>query len=233
MVKLLESTVRHPLVSQKKILYLIRHAEGEGNVSMRRLDSTAPLTENGKKQALLLAKRCTELKPTQLLSSPVSRAFETALCIGKECGLIPQPLPVLSERRRPSELDGLKKQSKKAKAVDLKLRLNFHLPQWRYSNEENFEDLKERCQEVLRILEATSSERIIAVTHGILIRIIVACALFENLDGATCESFIRGFRMAKTGITALSVNFNTKEEGIASKYQLWLWNDHIHLGGDK
>lgn len=214
-----------------KVLYLIRHAEGESNVSDERLDPSAPLTQQGKEQTRLLAERFVALRPHALFSSPVSRSFDTAVEIGKACRLEPMPLTLLSPRRRPSELNKVAKSSEEGNAIDRILRENFHRPGWRYSDEENFEDLKARCLQILVHLSAQDGDRILAVTHGILIRIIVACAMMgEGITGEVCESFIRGCRTAKSGITTITVGYNTADEGIASKYQLWSWNDYSHLG---
>jgi broad specificity phosphatase PhoE len=136
----------------------------------------------------------------------------------------------LCERRRPSEVKGMEKASPIRIQIYRKIRENFHVPQWRYSDEENFEDLRKRAVEVLDYMESHGAERIIAVTHGVMIRIIIACAIHGyELTGAECEGFIRGFRMQRAGIVALSVNRNLEEEGIASKFQLWMWNDYSHL----
>jgi broad specificity phosphatase PhoE len=53
-----------------KMFYFIRHAEGEANVSQRHLGKDSPLTEVGRQQAVLLAKRCVSLRPQALLTLP-------------------------------------------------------------------------------------------------------------------------------------------------------------------
>ena len=82
-----------------KVLYLVRHAEGESNVSDERLDPSAPLTGQGSEQSNLLAIRMATFQPHALFSSPVGRAFDTAVEIGKSCLLEPQPLTLLSPRK--------------------------------------------------------------------------------------------------------------------------------------
>ncbi len=57
-------------------LYIIRHGESQGNVG---LDIEDPhLTDSGKKQAELLALRLRNIKFDAILSSPLTRAVQTA-----------------------------------------------------------------------------------------------------------------------------------------------------------
>lgn len=82
-------------------LYLVRHGETDWNVARRIQGSTdIPLNNNGRAQAartgLLLARR----RFDEVISSPLSRAFETASIIAGEVGLPePTPDPAMVERR--------------------------------------------------------------------------------------------------------------------------------------
>lgn len=118
-------------------------------------------------------------------------------------------------------------------SINRTIRENFHVPGWRFSDEENFDDLKTRALAILEYLDSLEAERILAITHGIIIRIIVACVIHgDALSGEECERFIRGLRMEKTGLVTISVDFNVHDEGIASRFQLWTWNDYAHLTHD-
>lgn len=217
----------------RKFFHFVRHAEGEANVSERRIGRDTPLTGRGQLQANLLARCCKSLAIDAILTSPVQRAAETALIVGSVCGVEPVVCDLLRERKRPSELDGAVKRSARAMRVNRTVRENFHIPGWRFSNEENFDDLKERAHAALRHLDAHGGKAILAITHGIIMRILVACILHgEALTGKECENFIRGLRMEKTGLVTISVDFNVHDEGIASRFQLWTWNDYGHLTQD-
>lgn len=69
-------------LNKKSTFYLARHGQTEWNIERRiqgQLDS--PLTDLGKQQAVLLGEQCRQLKITQVLSSPLGRALQTAeLC---------------------------------------------------------------------------------------------------------------------------------------------------------
>lgn len=81
-------------------LYLIRHGQSEGNISggfTGRMDY--PLSALGKKQAQMTADFLCREQIDAILSSPLSRAYNTALPIAKQRGL-----PIL-RREELSEMD--------------------------------------------------------------------------------------------------------------------------------
>lgn len=83
----------------KTTFYLARHGQTEWNVAQRiqgQLDS--PLTAQGKQQAALLAEQCRPLNITQILTSPLGRAIQTADICGQALGLIPIPIKGFEER---------------------------------------------------------------------------------------------------------------------------------------
>lgn len=215
---------------KRKTIYIIRHGESSSNTGCIRGDSSALLTAKGKKQSLCVARRCKRLKPEVLFSSETRRARETAEIISKICGLPVESLALLNERRPPSEVKGKRKDDPFVLDADRIIRANFHQKNYRFSDEENFEALKARSSRIFKLLLSKKERTIILVTHGILIRVLVAYAIFgENVKGYECEMCIRGLRMEKTGITALTLNENLKEEGASSRWQLWCWNDYSHL----
>lgn len=74
-------------------LYLIRHAEGEGNArGVFQGLSDWKLSETGRRQLDFLAERCRELRFDALYSSPLTRAMETAMAVGRA-----HELPILIE----------------------------------------------------------------------------------------------------------------------------------------
>ena len=80
---------------------LIRHCEAEGNVKQIFQGHTdAPITENGRRQLELLALRLRNTKIDVLYSSPLVRAYETAVAINQY-----HNLPILQEQGL-MELDG-------------------------------------------------------------------------------------------------------------------------------
>lgn len=80
--------------------YFTRHAESEDNVLGRLSDDPeAPLSARGRDQAAALARTAAVLRPSQLWSSPMQRAQETAAPLAARLGLPVGTLEGLRERR--------------------------------------------------------------------------------------------------------------------------------------
>ncbi|MEL0629095.1 histidine phosphatase family protein [Psychromonas aquatilis] len=86
-------------MNNKTIFYLARHGQTEWNVAKRiqgQLDSL--LTAQGKQQARLLAEQCRTLNITQILTSPLGRAVQTADICGQILQLSPIQIKGFEER---------------------------------------------------------------------------------------------------------------------------------------
>lgn len=81
------------------LVYLVRHGETAWNRERRwqgRRD--LPLTRLGEAQARAVGRRLATLEgPTVLYASPLARAWQTAVLVGRACALEPQPLEALQE----------------------------------------------------------------------------------------------------------------------------------------
>lgn len=75
----------------QSVIYLMRHAEADGRerglIGLAR--DFAPLTERGREQAAGAARLVAELGPAVLVTSPMTRAMETAAIVGRRVGLDP------------------------------------------------------------------------------------------------------------------------------------------------
>lgn len=216
--------------SHMKTIYLARHGESESNTGPVRALPLMPLTARGAYQAEQLAKRCAKLPVDIILASTTARALETAKKIAAFTRKPLESSDLFTERRKPSEQNGKPKGDLNIVRIDRIIRENFHIPGFRYSDEENFEDLKARASAALTHLQIRREQHILVVTHGIVIRLLIARAIMgEGLTGLECESFIRSLRMENTGISVLGLNDNLEEEGVSGIWQLWAWNDFAHL----
>lgn len=83
-------------------LYFVRHGLSEFNVARRFAGSTdTPLTDEGRKQAKEAGQKAKKLKIDLIISSPLTRAHETAKIISKEIGYPEDKIelnPLLIER---------------------------------------------------------------------------------------------------------------------------------------
>ena len=106
---------------------------------------------------------------------------------------------------------------------------NYHIPEWHHSDEENFEDLRDRTKRALAFLERLPEDRILVVTHGLFKKIIFAHVLLgDTLNGRIFwNSFVPAKTVANTGIMHLEYTENFRKTGMY--WKLVSWNDHAHL----
>lgn len=210
-----------------KKIYLVRHGESDGNASGVYQNADTPLTKKGRVQAEFIAGRCEKFSIDFIVSSSMKRAVETAEIVNKKLNKPLKISDLFVERRRPKAQIGLHKDSPEALAIDKALIENFTKLGARFSDEENFEDLKKRAGQALEFLKNQKEENILVVTHGLFLRMIMARVVFDDkLTGEDCNRIIRKFHTANTGLTVLGYD----ERRSDSPWWLWVWNDHAHLG---
>lgn len=91
-------SMTHDRISSPTTLILIRHGETLGNRDGRFQTYDTPLSEEGRRQAALLAERLAAEGPVDALyTSDLARAQETAAVVGRRLGLTPVSDPALRE----------------------------------------------------------------------------------------------------------------------------------------
>jgi len=209
-----------------KTVYFVRHGESEGNIADTWQDSSAALTLHGRRQAGLLADRLSGISIDVIIASNMKRALQTADIVADRIKCTVLHSELFNERRRPSEQLGELKTDKTAKEAEVQIKTYFNNPKYRYSDEENFCDLKQRAEELVNFLEERTEKHILVVTHEILMRIILAyIALGVDLNAEEGKQFFRTFHMENTGITTITQN----EGDNKSNWDLLTWNDYSHL----
>lgn len=209
-----------------KTVYFVRHGESEGNVGEKWQDSNAKLTADGREQARLAGDRFINKPIDIILSSTMERGKETAEIISKRIGKDIEFSDLFIERRRPKEQIGHDKNAVSVAFVDEVIRENFSDPKFRFSDEENFEDLKVRAGKLLKFLYERKEDNIVVVTHGFFMRMIIGYVTHgEDLNAKEGEQFVRTFHMDNTGITTIKSNENDNN----SSWDVYGWNDCEHL----
>ena len=209
-----------------KTIYLVRHGESEGNVGPAYQGDTAPLTANGEEQARFIAERVCSLKVDALVASSILRAQQTATFIADATGLPIETCDSFVERRRPSVQVNNLKNSPESQEAEREIMKSSGISGYRYSDEENFDDLKERAGEALAYLENHTSQAIAVVSHGVFLRNLLARVIFGNdMTGKECTAILETFIASNTGLTVLTHDANRPKP-----WQVLSWNDHAHLG---
>lgn len=164
----------------KKIIYFVRHGESKLNAAGIRQGPDGPLSEKGRAQVLETAGKFPHKKgkPQIIWASPYERTRETADIIAKELGLKIKYSPLLVERRNPTQVIGRKFDDPEVKKIMDRIDKSFHEDNLRYADEENFLDLKKRASRLLKFIAGRRHKRIIMVSHGFFIKMVVAYMLY-------------------------------------------------------
>lgn len=205
------------------IIYFVRHGTTEGNDSNQFQLPTIDLSEKGVTEAKFIAKRFESISIDRIFTSSMRRAYQTAQIIGEHIGHSIVENDLFEEIKRPSDVRGKSKGDPEVKAIMKEVKKHFTDPSWRHSDEENYFLLKERAEKALQFLLSRTEKRVLVVTHGEILKMMLSVVIFG--DSLTPESFehIRSvFGTFNTGITKIEHN----ELG----WYILAWNDHAHLG---
>lgn len=208
-----------------KIIYFVRHGETELNAQNIRQGSEGHLSELGRAQALATAKRFPKHKgrPQVIISSPYERTKETAEIIGKELNMNVKYSDLLVERRNPSEVIGQWGQDIDVKKIMDRMDKSYHADDLRFSDEENFVDLKKRAEKLLSYISRRWEKRIIMVTHGAFLKMIISYMLYGEKLTATQYNNLSYFNQANNASMAICVY--THHWFKKNEWKVLTWND--------
>jgi alpha-ribazole phosphatase len=203
-------------------LYFIRHGETEYNALNISQGEDTELSSLGLTQAELLAKRFSNTPVDVIYSSPMKRARQTAAVVSKLLEKDITYSDYLKEQRAPSEFVGKRKDSLELVEIEKLRDFNEKDFLWHYSDEENFNDFKERVRRFFDTLSETKQENVLIVSHGGPIRLLIFLMMEERVDPRAFYRFADLFRVDNAGITFCKKN---KKE----KYSVQFFNDCSHL----
>ena len=210
-----------------KKIYFVRHGESEGNAGPFRQGPDTPLTEEGQKQAEIVARRLEEVPIDIVISSTYTRARQTAKAIND---ILLKPIEysdLIVERKRPSAIINKHKDDKEVIEIERLVIENFHSPEWKHSDEENFWDVKKRALETIAFLESRPEENILVVTHGLFMKTLFACVMFgKDITSKEYENLFLSLICDNTGISVLERRDFSK---FGHPWVVATWNDHAHL----
>ncbi len=215
----------------RKLFYFVRHGESLLNAAGIRQSAEGGLSETGKLQASATGTRLASHPFNVILSSPFQRTRETSAIINS---YFKKPLPIefsdlLIERKNPSEIIGKSvKDPVVERIVDL-IDKSYHSDDYRYSDEENFIDLKKRAKLLLDYLSQRKESHVLVVTHGIFLRMVAAYILYgEKLTASDYNllSFLNTYNNA-----AITICEYTSAGWFSSipkePWKLIAWDDYI------
>lgn len=205
-----------------KRIYFVRHGESTSNTQNLIQGLADPLTEEGERQARVVAQRVKDLKIDVLIASDAVRAQDTAQAISSEIGLPIETSPLFREGKRPSSLVGQSRSTDAYRGLILEIESHAEDASWRYEDEENYHDLKARADAALTYLLERPEEDILVVTHGHFLRFMLMVMVLEDVTSPKFwPSFAKAFSITNTAITAVY-----HSEG---RWRILTWNDHAHF----
>jgi broad specificity phosphatase PhoE len=208
-----------------KLIYFVRHGESELNAKGVRQGPEGSLSQKGVAQVTATAKRFPKEKgkPEVIIASPYQRTKETAAIIANELNMPVEYCDLLVERRNPSEIVGHKGEEHDVRFIVDQIDKSYHDDTLRYSDEENFIDLKERARNLLYYITERKEERIIMVTHGIFLKMVVAYMIHgEKLTASIYNtlSYLNPINNAGMTICQYLPHWFTEDE-----WKIITWND--------
>jgi broad specificity phosphatase PhoE len=205
-------------------VYFVRHGESVGNKANLHQTSEMPLSDTGITQAKRIAKRLKKFKIDYILASPVIRARQTAGIISASLNVPIEEWEELAEVKGPTELKGKSYADPKVSAIKKLIRENYVKGNWKYSDEENYEEINFRAGKLLNhLVKDHFNDDVICVSHATYIKFLVAKMLFgDNLKPEISHIFYHHFLMQNTGLTVCEYD---KENGWLIRHL----NDASHL----
>ncbi|ACP34207.1 Phosphoglycerate mutase [Sulfolobus islandicus Y.G.57.14] len=161
------------------IIIFIRHGQSTSNVSkiLSHDINTYPLTEEGVTQAKDAGKELMKLKVEKIYTSPVLRAYQTALIIGETLGIF----PIVDQRLRERSLGEL---NNTTFDPNDHWKLKVFKKQMEIKGLESWEDMTKRMKSFLESVINKDNNVIAAVSHSDPIRAIVTYILdMDDISG--------------------------------------------------
>lgn len=199
-------------------VYFLRHGESVYNVLKKHHHEGVALTEKGKSQAIMVAKKIKPYSIDIILSSHFKRASETAKIIAKEINKKVEYVNLFHEIITPKELWGKKHNSPEALRIKTILKKKFNDPNFHYSNEENFFDALKRAKSVWDYLTKREENNILIITHDKFLKVLIYYLLFgDSLGYSIDEQSSEVFKFNNASITIC-------EKSWKDKWKLINWN---------
>jgi 2,3-bisphosphoglycerate-dependent phosphoglycerate mutase len=199
-------------------IYFVRHGSTDSLEKNICQSDNEPLSQKGIEEAKQLAKRFKNIKIDLVISSPYTRAIQTAKYISKEHKTSKLFIEVL----KPKEVIGKSHDDKEVKAILEKIhKMYIKDISWHYNDEENYQDLKKRATKAIIYLEKLKQENIIVVSHGNFLCFLAGLMMLNDLFSP--EIFLKlkdTMRLYRTGVSIVTYDDN--------QWKLECWNDTSH-----
>jgi len=173
------------LFMRPRRIYFVRHGETLLNAEHIRQSAEGALSEKGRGQAEKVGGYLKQFPIKRIITSTYPRAEETAAIINEHLKVPVLRSSLFVERRNPSEIIGKHTNDPEVIRIVDQMDLAYHDDDYRFSDEENFIDLKARAQKCLNLLARQGTRHMVVVTHHHFLKMCIAYLLYrERLHSA-------------------------------------------------
>jgi alpha-ribazole phosphatase len=210
-----------------KTVYLVRHGETISNIKKLWQDGSDVLSPSGFLQADILASRIKNLTVDKAITSTLTRAVQTAERITKQTGLTFMESAFFAEATVPTSTVGYAYENDENNPVfKFFAARDAHTdnPDFRYEDEETYNEFIDRIKAGLVYLESLPVENILVVTHGTILRTLISCIMHQDMGMTPLILFKAGWNLETVNA---SISVIRKKE-----YKPWTiltFNDHAHF----
>lgn len=160
--------------------YFVRHGQTILNAQRIRQGDKGGLSPLGQKQAHATGNYLSRFHIKRMIVSPFERTKETAAIINSYLKVPISYSALFVERRNPSEIIGKSAEDLEVMRITGIMDGSYHDDNYRFSDEENFQDLKKRAQKALSFLSRQGPGEICVVTHGIFLKMLISYLLYRD-----------------------------------------------------
>ncbi len=168
------------LLMRPRRFYFVRHGETVLNEQHVRQGKDGGLSENGKHQAEVVGTYLKRFSIERIISSTYPRAKETSEIINKHLRVHIIYSQLLAERKNPKEIIGRSARDSEVVRIVDQMDNAYHEDEYRFSDEENFTDLKKRARKCLNLLAMQGMNETVVVTHHVFLKMIIAYLLYRE-----------------------------------------------------
>lgn len=191
-------------------LFLVRHGKTDAEINGVRQTQDTPLGEQGRKEVAFLANEFEGKRIDAIISSPWTRARETAEAIAAKLNLPITYTDLVRERAHDKRLQGAPIDSEVNMQYMKQMEESYFDFDWNYLDDEPLSKVVERAKKIKDSLFSEYKEKeVILVSHGIFFRCFLSlCLLGENFDKKAFMRLFHSFTFRTASVTLLEYDFN-------------------------
>lgn len=211
-------------------VYFVRHGETAANAHHRHQPDSESLNDLGRKQAHVVAARLRAFSPNRIISSPFTRAFETAKILGEELSLPVTTHESFVELKRPPYVYGYRHYGLRSLWYMVNWFLKYSDPDWREVGAESYEMFVDRITEAREYLETLPDDsRVVVVSHSVFINFFVQ-HVCNKKRMSLAEAFLRLLKIVVLDNSSIThLEYHSSQQAQLCTWMLLQFDDDAHV----